>query len=100
MTVLGRIAITVRSREAFSQRIAQTPGGFGLAQKCEGFAHFAQLVGFPVHAPGDAFDRAEQVDQNRCRIGRSIVPDDVLEQDGRAALGEQAGLDFGHFQMG
>ena len=74
--------------------------GVGLAQESQGLADFAKLVRFPVHAPGDPLDGAEKVNQHRHTERRPVVVDDVFEQDRRAAFGKQAGLDFGHLQVG
>ncbi len=53
-----------------------------------------------VHAPGDALDRAEQVDQHRHGMFRPVGGQHMLEQHGGTALGQEAGLNFGHFEDG
>jgi hypothetical protein len=81
------------------ERLAPAAGRLGLAQEGQGLADLAQLGGFAVHAPGDPFDRAEQVDQHRHLRARAVGAHDVLEQHRRALFGEQAGLDLGHLQV-
>ena len=45
-------------------------------------------------------DRAEEIDQHRHVVAPAVRPDDVLEQHRRPALGQEAGLDLGHLEMG
>ena len=40
----------------------ESAGGFRLAQEGQRFTHFTQLMGFPVHAPGDTLHRSKQID--------------------------------------
>ena len=80
------------------QRLAPAAGRLGLLQEGEGPAELAKLVGLALHAQSDALHRAEEIDQHRHVVATAIGPDDVLEQHRRPALGQQAGLDLGHFQ--
>jgi hypothetical protein len=79
------------------QRLAPAAGRLRLLQEGERLADGAQLVRLAIHAPGDALDGAEEVDQHGHVVAPSIMHD-VLEQHGRAALGEQPGLDLRHLQ--
>ena len=47
------------------ERLAPAARRLGLAQEGQRLADVAQLVRLAVHAPGDALDRAEQIDQHR-----------------------------------
>ena len=80
--------------------LAPALGRLRLAQEGERLADFAQLCRRAVHAPGDALDRAEEIDEDRDRRGRAIGAQRRLEQDGRPLLGEQPGLDLGHLEDG
>jgi hypothetical protein len=54
-----------------------------------------------VHAPGDPFDCAEQVDQHRVLVGLAgFAADRLLEDDRGSAFGDEAGLDLGRLQFG
>ncbi len=97
-TVRGFIAITVRSKRQHVERLAPAAGRLGLAQEGQGLADLAQLMRFAVHAPGDALDRAEQVDQHGMSERAAVGADDVLEQHRRAPLGQEPGLDLGHLE--
>ena len=79
------------------ERLAPAARRLRLAQEGERLADLAQLVRLAVHAPGDALDRAEQVDQHG-HVVAAAGADDVLKQHRRPALGEQAGLDLGHLE--
>ncbi len=70
----------------------------GLAEKCEQLANLAQLRWLAIHSPCNSFDGSEQIDQNGHLVAGSIVPDDMFEKYRRSALGEQPGLNLGHFQ--
>jgi len=82
------------------ERLAPAARRLGLAQEGQRLAHAAQLAGLAVHAPGDALDRAEEVDQHRNVRARAVGPHDVLEQHRRALFGQKPGLDLGHLEIG
>ena len=82
------------------QRFPPTTGGLGLAQECQSFAQFPQVVRLAFHAPGDPLHRPEQIDQHRHGRWRAVGAHRVFEQHRGAALGQQPGLNFSHFQMG
>ena len=77
------------------QRLAEALGRHRLVEEGQGLAELLQLVRLAVHAPGHPLDRAEQVGQHRHREAL-----DVLEQDGGALVGEQAGVDLGDLEHG
>ncbi len=88
------------------QSVLQAPGRFGAAQEGQQFADFAQVRGCGPLAPfqrdphGHPLDRAKQVDQAGHGRALAIGADDVLKQDRRPALFQQAAVDFGHLQNG
>ncbi len=79
--------------------LLQVARRFGLAQEGQGLAHLGQLVRLALHAPGDPLDGAEEVGEQRHAVRPAVLAHRVLEQHGRAALGQEAGLDFGYFQV-
>ena len=81
-------------------RLAPASGGVGLAKEGKLFPELAKRPRFAPHAPGDALDRSEEVGQNRHFEGRTVRLDGALENHRGAALGQQAGLDLGHFERG
>ena len=71
-----------------------------LLEEGQHVAELAQIAGFAVHAERNALDGAEEVDQDRHVEAPSGGPDHGLEEDGRATLGQQPGLNLGHFELG
>ena len=105
-TVPGRMAITVLARGSMSMASFRPLAGLGLTQEGQKLADLAQFAGGGARlaaqgdAHGHALDRAEQIGQGRHRRARAVGHQDMLEQHRRAARGQQAGLDLGHFQNG
>ena len=81
-------------------RLAPAARRLGLTQEGQRLAHLAQLAGLPVHAPGDALDGAEQVDQHGHIETPAVLPHHVLEEHRRPLVGDEPGLDLGHLQVG
>ena len=79
--------------------LAQVFRRLRLTQEGQRLTDLAQFRRLALHAPGDPFHRAEQVDQDRHAECLAVPSHDILEQHGRAALGDQTGLDFRHFQF-
>ena len=81
-------------------RLAPAARRLRLAQEGQHLADGAQLAGLAVHAPGDPLHGAEEVDQHRHVVAPAAVAHHVLEEHGRPLLGDEAGLDLRHLQMG
>ena len=80
----------VEERQHFD-RLAPAARRLGLAQEGQRLAYLAKLVGLPVHAPGNAFHGAEEVDQHRHVVARALVAHDVLEEHRRPLLRDEGG---------
>ena len=57
--------MTVRSSGSISSASRQPPGGSGWRRKASVSPTARSWLGLALHAPGDALDRAEEVDQHR-----------------------------------
>ncbi len=79
-------------------RLAPPTRRFRLAQKSKGLPYLAQLLRQAVHAPGDPLHRAEQVDQHRHFIARTILVHDILEQHRGSVFGQKPRLNLRHLQ--
>ena len=79
-------------------RFAPAARRLRLTEKSKRFADFAQLMGLAVHPPCDALNSAEQIYQHRHFRALAIGTDYIFEQDRWATLGDDAGLDFRHFE--
>ncbi len=82
------------------ERLAPAAGRLGLFQESQRLADLAQARRLAVHAPGDALHRPEEIGQHRRGVARAVRPHHILEQHGRAALGEEAGVDLGDLAVG
>ena len=78
-----------------AQGCTQVAGDAGLAQERQRFRDPGNCVGLNAEAEGNAPSGAEQVDQNGHRHPFAVAPDDLVEQQCRASLGEDATMNLG-----
>ena len=71
-----------------------------MAEKSQRFAELAEIGWFAIHATSDALDGAKQIGKDGDFAGSAVGAQRIFEQDGRPALGQQPGLDLGHFEHG